>query len=101
MILISISRHSYAFAPLLLLSSVVATINIAAPVNAVSGGPYTVTWTHDASDPSEFILMIRLVSHSWATGQFWYFTQTKDNKLDVVFENTYPYQIIPDGYEPC
>ncbi|RXW20205.1 hypothetical protein EST38_g5649 [Candolleomyces aberdarensis] len=75
------------------LTTVSARIQLAAPVNPVSGGRSTVTWTHDASDPAEFILMLQLASDSWATGQFWYFTKTKDDKLDVVFLNTDPYVI--------
>ncbi|RXW20190.1 hypothetical protein EST38_g5650 [Candolleomyces aberdarensis] len=75
------------------LTTVSARIQLAAPVNPVSGGRSTVTWTHDTSDPAQFILMLQLASDSWATGQFWEFTQTKNDKLDVVFLNTDPYVI--------
>ncbi|KAJ2932936.1 hypothetical protein H1R20_g4150, partial [Candolleomyces eurysporus] len=75
------------------LTTVSARIQLAAPVNPVPGGKYTVTWTHDASDPAEFVLQLQLASDSWALGQFWYFTKTKDNKLDVIFQNTDPYSL--------
>lgn len=87
--------HSSFAAVLLtcLLATVSAKIGLIAPSTAVSGGSYTVTWTHDGSDPDQFILMLQLASDSWATGQFWEFTQTKLDKLDVTFLNTYPYVI--------
>ncbi|KAJ2914337.1 hypothetical protein MD484_g6087, partial [Candolleomyces efflorescens] len=87
-----------SFAPVALtcfLTSVYAKIDLAAPFNPVSGGRSTVTWTHDASDPTEFVLMLQLASDSWALGQFWEFTQTSDNKLDVTWLNTDPYVITP------
>ncbi|KAH6915806.1 hypothetical protein BKA70DRAFT_1556389 [Coprinopsis sp. MPI-PUGE-AT-0042] len=80
----------FRLAPLVFISTVAATINISAPINAAWGERYTVTWTHDASDPSEFTLAVQLVMHDLATGQLWESTQTKDDKLDVVFENTDP-----------
>jgi hypothetical protein len=39
--------------------------------------------------------MLQLASDSWATGQFWEFTETNANKLDVTWLNTWPYVITP------
>ncbi|KAJ2914340.1 hypothetical protein MD484_g6082, partial [Candolleomyces efflorescens] len=86
---------SFGIALTCFFTAVSAKIDLAAPINPVSGGRSTVTWTHDASDPSQFILMLQLASDSWATGQFWYYTETSANKLDVTWLNTWPYVITP------
>jgi hypothetical protein len=87
------SSFNTAVALTCFLSTVSAKIDLAAPSNPVSGGGYTVTWTHESSDPDQFTLMLQLASDSWATGQFWEFTETKLDKLDVTFLNTDPYVI--------